>query len=226
MIYKVCNDCKVNKPISDFYKNTHGYGLYGVLTKCKICVVKKQRHTKLSKREIPKIENLPSEVWVDILGYVGLYQVSNFGRVKVVGKKNFFFPSLLKQTLNSSGYYVVRLYNKSKFKDYPIHRLVAVSFISNPDKKPTVNHKNGIKIDNRVDNLEWATNKEQSAHAIKTGLVKKKRRYYGVKLKPKDVNEIRIFYAENNTIISIANKFSVGRQTIRKVVKFMSWKKI
>ena len=105
------------------------------------------------------------EVWKDIAGYEGLYQVSNLGRVK-----SLYTGNMLKMLPHSTGYYAVALYKKRIPKRCIVHRLVAMAFIENPENKPTVNHKNGNKHDNRVNNLEWATHQEQQQHALKTGL--------------------------------------------------------
>lgn len=106
-----------------------------------------------------------TEIWKDIPGYEGLYQVSNFGNVKSLRSKK-----LLKNTPQNTGYLKVTLYKNGNFKKHSVHRLVAEIFIDNPDKKRTVNHINGIKYDNRVENLEWATHAENEIHAYKTGL--------------------------------------------------------
>lgn len=76
----------------------------------------------------------------------------------------------LKQTYDRYGYLAITVSHQSQRKTYKVHRLVACTFIPNPENKPTVNHINGNKDDNRVENLEWATQYEQTAHAIKHGL--------------------------------------------------------
>lgn len=78
---------------------------------------------------------------------------------------------LLNPVLNKSGYPLVKLYDRGKQFHLRVHSLVALTFIPNPEKKPTVNHINAIKTDNRVSNLEWATVEEQYDHAISLGLV-------------------------------------------------------
>ena len=94
------------------------------------------------------------EIWKDIQGYEGLYQVSNLGRVKSLYKGG----TILKGSVNNRGYHIVMLYKGGKYKHFLIHRLVAQAFISNPQKLPQVNHKDEDKSNNSVSNLEWCTN--------------------------------------------------------------------
>ena len=107
------------------------------------------------------------EEWKDIVGYEGLYQVSNLGRIKNI-KKN----TIKSQRNTFKGYLQVGLSNK-KDKTYRVHRLVAQAFIPNPENKPEVNHIDGDKKNDNVENLEWVTGKENIDHAIKTGVFKK-----------------------------------------------------
>lgn len=100
---------------------------------------------------------LPKRVWKDIEGFEGLYQVSNDGKVRSLGNNKSRKTKILKQVTNNCGYKLVGLYKNGKGKFYTVHRLVAQAFISNPNNWPQVNHKNEVKDDNRVCNLEWCT---------------------------------------------------------------------
>lgn len=114
-----------------------------------------------------------TEIWKDISEYEGLYQISNLGNVKSQhsNRMNRQKPGkLLKIALMKNGYMSLELRMGDTNKRHLIHRLIAESFISNPDNKPVVNHINGIKTDNRIENLEWCTQSENIRHAIDTGL--------------------------------------------------------
>ena len=105
------------------------------------------------------------EIWKDVEGYEGLYQVSNLGRVR-----SLYTNRQLKKISTSTGYHAVGLYKDGRSKRCSVHRLVAQAFLPNPERKATVNHKNGDKHDNCADNLEWATHEENQRHAVQTGL--------------------------------------------------------
>ena len=107
------------------------------------------------------------EVFKDIVGYEGKYQVSNFGRVRSMNYNNTGETHLLSPIKHHLGYLLVHLGTK---KIKMIHTLVADAFLPNPEKKRCVNHIDGNKQNNVVWNLEWATHKENTRHAIETGL--------------------------------------------------------
>lgn len=123
------------------------------------------------------------EKWKDIINYEGYYQISNFGNIRSLDRKIRFNKGysikkgkMLKPILNKKGYYKVSLSKNQKEKRFFIHRLVAIHFIENPLSKEQVNHKDGNKKNNRVDNLEWCTNLENQRHAIKNGLIDNEQR--------------------------------------------------
>lgn len=114
------------------------------------------------------------EIWKDIKGYEGLYQISNFGRVKSLKRKTLnskcLYDKILNNRINHNGYFMIFLSKNKKIKGFRINRLVAEAFLPNPNNKPQVNHKDGNKTNNRIDNLEWCTAKHNTQHAIKNGL--------------------------------------------------------
>lgn len=111
------------------------------------------------------------EIWKDITGYEGLYQASNFGNIKSL-KRNTAHERILKPRVDKGGYLYVGLTKNGITKTYKVHRLIGLTFIANPKNKYSINHINGNKQDNNVENLEWASAKEQAIHAVKMGLFK------------------------------------------------------
>lgn len=112
------------------------------------------------------------EIWKDIEGYEGLYQVSNFGNIKSFPRRGTQSrkEKILKPTESPNKYLSVFLYKNGDYKKMLVHRLVAKVFLNNEKSLPQVNHINGIKSDNRAVNLEWCTAKENEKHAFETGL--------------------------------------------------------
>ena len=114
-----------------------------------------------------------NEIWKDISGYAGIYQISSLGRVKSLSRisnNRTLSEKLLTPSLSNSGYACICLSN-NKYKKYSfIHRIIAQSFIPNPMGKKQVNHIDGVKANNSIDNLEWATNSENQKHAYKNNL--------------------------------------------------------
>ncbi len=118
------------------------------------------------------------EIWKPVKGYENIYEVSNIGRVKSCerivirsnGRKINFPEKIMKPSINHKGYEVIDLRKNGKRECGFVHRLVGKAFIENPDNKKQINHKNGVKRDNNVDNLEWVTNKENVIHAYKNNL--------------------------------------------------------
>lgn len=96
------------------------------------------------------------EIWKDIEGYEGLYQVSNFGNVKSLNYRHTGKEKLLKAR-NNKGYLIICLWRDSKQKTFKVHRLVATAFLPNPDSLPQVNHISEDKTNNTVSNLEWCS---------------------------------------------------------------------
>lgn len=131
------------------------------------------------------------EIWKDIKGYEGLYQVSNLGNVKSLKtNKNLYYSK-------SGKYYRVGLF-KGKRKMYSIHRLVAEAFILNPNNYPCVNHKDCNTFNNEINNLEWCTYKQNNNYGSRNIKVKSTLL----------LREIKIKYKNNKELVEMATKLN------------------
>ena len=107
-------------------------------------------------------ENEIIEEWKPVVGYEGLYEVSNLGRVKSLGNEYSRKEKILKQRKDKYGYLIINIYKEGKIKTCKVHRLVANAFLENPNNYPCVNHIDENPLNNQVDNLEWCTHQYNS----------------------------------------------------------------
>lgn len=160
------------------------------------------------------------EIWKNIEGYEGYYKISNLGKVNSLRNKKILKPYL------SDGYYRVTLCVNGNRKIYKIHRLVAKSFVLNTHNKLHVNHMDGNKINNNIDNLEWCTNHENRIHAALIGLMPYGENHCNSKLTNKQVLEIRKKYIPfKYGQTKLAKEYGVHHSTIQDILNYKQWKR-
>lgn len=161
------------------------------------------------------------EVWKELIGFDYKYIMNIYGDVINITNGKCVF---VKKSLNGSGYYRVHLKINNKHKDFVIHRLIAINFIPNPNNKPEINHKNGIKSDNSIDNLEWVNRSENVLHAFRNKLKisAKGERHGRSKLTEEDVFNIRKI-GNSLSAYKVGKMFSVGHRAIRLILIGETW---
>lgn len=185
------------------------------------------------------IENLEGEIWKPVVGYEGLYEVSNLGRVKSLGRKQEYcmanqkgkfvaikaYPEKLLEFKRNTRYVGFLLYKDGTRKSALLHRVVAQSFHPNPKNKSHVNHINGDKHDNRAENLEWATPKENTIHAHANNLASTRHLHkHNYQKGRKPTNGVLIIdivsgvYYE--TLTEAAKVANLDKCTLRKYLKY------
>lgn len=169
------------------------------------------------------------ELWKDIENFNGLYQISNFGNVKSMpkmvifsnGRKRHYDELILKLRKDGKGYNFVTLYKKDFNIQVRVHRLVAEAFIINHNNSPCVNHKNGIRTDNNIENLEWCTHSENTLDGIKRGTINNPSK----KISIEDAVKIRDIYSSTaHTQKEVGEMFGLTQSQIHRIVNNISWK--
>ena len=166
------------------------------------------------------------EKWKTIYGFSDKYKISNFGRVKSLSRYNSPSEIIMKNMLDKKGYLRIDLLKNNIRHCFKVHRLVAKAFLKNTKNKPQVNHKDGIKTNNKVNNLEWCTPSENMKHSFKIGLQKNGfgEKSNNSKLLSRDINYIREdYYKYNLSFPLIAYKFNVSRHCIYYIIKGTTW---
>jgi hypothetical protein len=164
-------------------------------------------------------------MWKDVIGYEGLYKVSDAGEIFSVRTNR-----VLKSNVGVDGYKKVVLSVNNIRKTFRVNRLVAEAFVDNPNNKPVVNHKDGDKLNNCVNNLEWVTIMENAIHASNTGLLKGQKGELNPmsKLTANEVNEIRQTYKKHSHDANakvLSEKYGVSDSTIWAIASGQVWSK-
>lgn len=180
------------------------------------------------------------EIWKDVVGYEGFYQVSNLGRVKSLHRYfNRIYcngtniqrevPERILPLRDSIKKYSRAFLCKGRIKkNFLVHRLVAVAFIANPENKLEVNHINCNKKDNRVSNLEWTSYSENRKHAVENGRMRYAlgEKSGSSKLSESQIKEIRLKHKNGETGKNIAMYFNVTPSTIYSILNNITWKHV
>lgn len=160
---------------------------------------------------------MENEIWKDIPDYEGLYQASNLGRIRSLSFKGNKRIKIRKQHLNICGYYTLGLYNNNKTNTRSVHRMVAFAFLGK--SKLTVNHKNGIKIDNNINNLEFMTSSDNIRHSYIIGLHDEHNKKLSKKLKNGLSKDSPATILTEEQVIEIKELYKPYKMSQRKLAK-------
>ena len=166
--------------------------------------------------------NTEEEVWKDVKGYEGLYEVSNLGRIKSLRAK-----IVMKDYIDRYGYKLIGLYKEGKSKSFRVHRLVVEAFKGIPETME-VNHKDYNRTNNRLSNLEVVTTDENNAYSLENVLKAHKRETRthtgNAKITADDVHEIRSLYKTGKyTQKELGKEYGIKRSAVGDIVNYKSW---
>lgn len=180
---------------------------------------------------------MEEEEWRDVVGYESSYEVSSYGKIKSIerrcasknGKTRKVPERIMKPKIDRYGYSAIHLSKNGERRDFTIHRLVALAFIPNPENLPQVNHKDGDKLDNRVDSLEWCSAQYNVQHSFDNGLQKvpcgTDRPFF--KMSDEKVREVRKRYAtEGISLVKLAKDYDICPQTLHSIILLKTWKHV
>lgn len=169
------------------------------------------------------------EVWKDIDGFESLYQVSSYGRIRSLPRYKTR-GRVLKQCISKKGYLRTSIMGKPNTAYLIMHRVVAKAFIPNPNNLPEVNHKDGNKQNNHVDNLEWCTHEYNVKHSVENKLADYSKiagsKNSQSKLNEIEVVKIRQMHKDGKNFTEIAKQYNVTANLIGMVCRMQNWKHV
>ncbi len=171
------------------------------------------------------------EIWKPVPGFVGIYEVSSFGRVKsfqhVGCNRGIKYRGIiLRPDIRQIGYCQIRLCKNGKHKKFYVHRLVLMAFRGPPGLREEAAHLDGNARNNHIENLAWVSRRENCSHKIAHGTSTRGIRHGRAKLVDKDVLKIRAMYESGARLVEIAKLYSVTYENIRAIAKRINWKHI
>lgn len=180
-----------------------------------------------------KVLSLENEIWHDLLGYEGHYQISSLFRIKSLyrlskkenGTEMVKPEQIRKYSVNMGGYLDIILTKDRVSKTLSVHILMAKMFVPNPNNYPEVNHKDGDKLNCLAYNLEWGTHKYNMEHAVKNGLRKYVKGVNNGRYKIPE-NKIKEIFLSNEGSLKLAKQFGVTRSAIQRIRNGRNYKNI
>jgi len=164
-----------------------------------------------------------NEIW-KIVDLCPAYAVSNIGRVKrIKSGRGATIGRIRASTKRTDGYFRVCLFNKSFYKSFSVHQLVARAFLGIRPEGKEINHKNGVKADNRIENLEYCSRQENINHAVANHLMQCGEQNGMAKLTRKDVRKIRMIAKAGTAQRNIACDFNISQSNVNHIISHKIW---
>jgi hypothetical protein len=166
------------------------------------------------------------EHWKPAFGFEGIYEVSDRGQIRRIKKAMGTRAGKVLKSWGGNGYQVTALRINGAYKTIYVHRLTLQSFTDPSEHRPQVNHKNGKRADNRLQNLEWCTAAENLMHATRTLGKRRGSNHWRAKLDEGAVSRMRMEYAAGQGVSALARKFGITHATASRVLSGKIWRHV